>query len=75
VLETIDDLKAWAPKILEQVVLDRNMPVGNDTGMTEEQRGVGALDRDAEVTGDHCVLKGCSTTPQNPSPPWRRCSF
>ena len=38
VLETIEELKAWAPKILEQVVWDRNMPVGNDTGMTEEER-------------------------------------
>jgi len=38
VLETIEELKAWAPKILEQVVWDRNMPIGNDTGMTEEER-------------------------------------
>jgi len=37
-LETVDELKAWAAKILEQVVLDRNMPVGNDSGMTEEER-------------------------------------
>ena len=37
-LETIDELKVWAAKMLEQVVLDRNMPVGNDTGMTEEER-------------------------------------
>ena len=37
-LETIDELKAWAAKMLEQVVLDRNMPVGNDTAMTEEER-------------------------------------
>ena len=40
VLETIGDLKAWAPKILEQVVWDRNMPVGNETGMTEEERAL-----------------------------------
>jgi uncharacterized membrane protein len=39
-LETIAELKAWAPKILEQVVWDRNMPVGNDTGMTEEERAL-----------------------------------
>jgi uncharacterized membrane protein len=39
-LETIGDLKAWAPKILEQVVWDRNMPVGNETGMTEEERAL-----------------------------------
>jgi uncharacterized membrane protein len=37
-LETIDELKVWAAKILEQVVLDRNMPVGGDTGMTEDER-------------------------------------
>ena len=37
-LETIDDLKAWAVKMREQVVLDRNMPVGGD--MTEEERAV-----------------------------------
>jgi uncharacterized membrane protein len=40
VLESIGELKAWAPKILEQVVWDRNMPIGNDTGMTEEERGL-----------------------------------
>ena len=34
------DLKAWAPKILEQVVWDRNMPVGNESGMTEEERAL-----------------------------------
>jgi uncharacterized membrane protein len=39
-LETIAELKAWAPKILEQVILDRNMPIGNDTGMTEEERAL-----------------------------------
>jgi uncharacterized membrane protein len=37
-LETVDDLKAWAVKIVEQVVEDRNMPVGTETGMTEEER-------------------------------------
>jgi uncharacterized membrane protein len=40
VLETIEELKARAPKILEQVVWDRNMPIGNDTGMTEEERAL-----------------------------------
>ena len=40
VLETIEELKAWAPKILEQVVWNRNMPIGNDTGMTEEERAL-----------------------------------
>jgi uncharacterized membrane protein len=38
VLETADDLKAWAVKIIEQVVEDRNMPVGTDTEMTEDER-------------------------------------
>jgi uncharacterized membrane protein len=45
-LETIDELKAWAVKVVEQVVLDRNMPVGNETEMTEEERA--ALARWAE---------------------------
>jgi uncharacterized membrane protein len=40
VLESIEELKAWAPKILEQVVWDRKMPIGNDTGMTEEERAL-----------------------------------
>ena len=37
-LETIDELRAWAVKVVDQVVLDRNMPVGNETGMTEAER-------------------------------------
>lgn len=37
-LETIDEVKAWAVKIVEQVVLDRTMPVGIDSGMTEAER-------------------------------------
>ncbi len=37
-LESVDDLKAWAANIQQQVVEDRNMPIGNDTGMTEEER-------------------------------------
>jgi len=36
VLETIDELRAWAPKMLEQVVQDRNMPIGNE--MTDDER-------------------------------------
>jgi len=35
-LETVDELKAWAVKMREQVLLDRNMPVGGD--MSEEER-------------------------------------
>ena len=45
-LETIDELRAWAVKVVEQVVLDRNMPVGNETDMTEAERA--ALARWAE---------------------------
>jgi uncharacterized membrane protein len=37
-LETIDEVKAWAVKIVEQVVLDRTMPLGIDSGMTEAER-------------------------------------
>ena len=37
---------AWAVKVVEQVVLDRNMPVGNETDMTEAERA--ALARWAE---------------------------
>lgn len=37
-LETVDELKAWAVKVVEQVVLDRNMPVGNETEMTKAER-------------------------------------
>jgi uncharacterized membrane protein len=37
-LETIDEVRAWAVKIVEQVLLDRTMPVGNETEMTEEER-------------------------------------
>jgi uncharacterized membrane protein len=35
-LETIDELRAWSAKMLEQVVQDRNMPIGDD--MTEDER-------------------------------------
>jgi uncharacterized membrane protein len=38
VLETIDELRAWAPKMLEQVVQDRNMPIGNE--MSDEERAM-----------------------------------
>ncbi len=38
VLETIDELRAWAPKMQEQVVQDRNMPVGSE--MTDEERAM-----------------------------------
>ena len=38
VLETIDDLAKFAPKVLEQAVEDRTMPLGNQTDMTDEER-------------------------------------
>jgi len=31
-------VRAWGAKVIEQVVQDRNMPIGNSTGMTEEER-------------------------------------
>jgi uncharacterized membrane protein len=37
-LETVDDLKVWAVKMREQVLELRNMPVGNETEMTDEER-------------------------------------
>ena len=37
-LETVDDLRVWAVKMREQVVELRNMPVGNETEMTDEER-------------------------------------
>jgi uncharacterized membrane protein len=38
VLETIDELRAWSLKMFEQVVQDRNMPIGSE--MTEEERAM-----------------------------------
>src|SRR5258708_9321489 len=38
VLETIDELRAWAPKMLQQVVQDRNMPIGGGTSHDERAR-------------------------------------
>jgi uncharacterized membrane protein len=35
-LETIEELRAWAPKMLEQVLQDRNMPIGSE--MTDDER-------------------------------------
>jgi uncharacterized membrane protein len=37
-LETIDQLKRYAPLILSQTVQNKAMPLGNQTGMTEEER-------------------------------------
>ncbi len=36
--DSADQLKAWAPKVLAQAVLTQAMPLGNKTGMTEEER-------------------------------------
>jgi uncharacterized membrane protein len=38
-LETIDDLKRYAAQIETQAVVHRAMPLGNKTGMTDEERG------------------------------------
>ena len=37
-LETIDDLKRYANLIMAQTVQNRAMPLGNQTGMTDEER-------------------------------------
>ncbi len=38
VYETIDDIRKAAPLIFTQVVQSENMPLGNETGMTAEER-------------------------------------
>jgi uncharacterized membrane protein len=38
VLETIDDLAKFAPKVLEQAVEDRTMPLGDANNITDEER-------------------------------------
>ena len=37
-LESIDQILRYAPRIMNQVVVERAMPLGNQTGMTEEER-------------------------------------
>jgi uncharacterized membrane protein len=37
-LETIEQVARSAPKIMAQVVVSRAMPLGNQTGMTDEDR-------------------------------------
>ena len=37
-LETIEQVARNAPRIMTQVVVNRAMPLGNQTGMTEEER-------------------------------------
>jgi uncharacterized membrane protein len=37
-LETVEDLKRFAPQILAQTVVDRAMPLGNQTQMSEDER-------------------------------------
>ncbi len=37
-LETIGEVKASAEKVFEQTVRNRGMPMGNQTGMTEDER-------------------------------------
>jgi len=38
VLETIAEISQYAPRIMTQVVVDRAMPLGNLTEMTDEER-------------------------------------
>src|SRR5262249_49635592 len=38
VLETVDDLAKFAPKVLEQAVEDRTMPLGDANNITDEER-------------------------------------
>jgi uncharacterized membrane protein len=38
VLETIEEIARNAPKIMSQVVVQRAMPLGNETGMTNAER-------------------------------------
>lgn len=37
-LETVAQITANAPRIMNQVVVTRAMPLGNETGMTDEER-------------------------------------
>jgi uncharacterized membrane protein len=37
-LETIEQVSRNAPKIMTQVAVERAMPLGNETGMTDEER-------------------------------------
>ena len=37
-LETIEQIARYAPRIMTQVVVNRAMPLGNQTGMTDEER-------------------------------------
>jgi len=37
-LETVEDLRKYAPLILAQAVQNKAMPLGNQTGMTEDER-------------------------------------
>jgi uncharacterized membrane protein len=38
VLQTIEQISRNAPKILDQVAIQRAMPLGNETGMTDAER-------------------------------------
>jgi uncharacterized membrane protein len=38
-LESVADLRRYAPLVLTQTVQNKAMPLGNQTGMTEEERG------------------------------------
>lgn len=36
--DTMDEIKTYAPRIMEQAVNSQNMPLGNETGMTPKER-------------------------------------
>lgn len=40
VFDTVEAIRAHAPKMLAQAVLSEAMPLGNETGMTEEERAI-----------------------------------
>jgi uncharacterized membrane protein len=37
-LETVDELRRYSKDIVKQVVVERAMPLGNETDMTDEER-------------------------------------
>ena len=39
-LDTPEQLRAWAPRMLERAVTAKTMPLGNVTGMTDAERDV-----------------------------------
>ncbi len=49
-MESIADLRKYAPLILTQTVQNKAMPLGNQTAMTDDERAkLGAVDRRATL--------------------------